>query len=316
MEHTRITVIDSHTEGEPTRVVVDGAPDLGGGSAADRLERLRREHDNFRSCVVNEPRGHDAMVGTLVGEPLSSESAAQLIFFNNVGYLGMCVHGTIGATVTLAHLGRLQLGRHRFETPVGDVAVELHTGGAVSVENVRSYRLIENVSVATSHHGTVKGDVAYGGNWFFLVKEPEQVVSSRRLTDLTAFAVDVRQALRRSGIRGDEGAEVDHVEIFGLPERDGADSKNFVLCPGNAYDRSPCGTGTAAKIACLAADGKLAEGQTWHQESIIGSQFEGSYRVVPDGNGVIPTLTGRAWITAEATLLVGREDPLSMGIAS
>ena len=309
----RIQVVDSHTEGEPTRVVVDGLPDLGDGTAAERLVCFRERFDTFRSAVCNEPRGFDAMVGALLLPPHDRDDvAAQVIFFNNVGPLHMCVHGSIGVGETLRHLGRVTARRMKLETPVGDITLEFRDDGTIAVENVVSWRHATGVRVATTNHGTVTGDVAWGGNWFFLVDDHGQDIRSDRLAELTAAASDIRRALEREGVTGADGAEIDHVELFGPAGRDDADSRNFVLCPGLEYDRSPCGTGTSAKLACLAADGKLAPGATWRQESVIGSRFTGTYR--PAERGIVPTVAGRAWITAEATLLLAADDPFRFGI--
>ncbi|MCC6781450.1 MAG: proline racemase family protein [Planctomycetes bacterium] len=308
-----IRVIDSHTEGEPTRVVIDGAPALGQGTAAQRRDAFRRHFDGFRSAVCNEPRGFDAMVGALLLPPNDPRAIAQVIFFNNVGYLGMCVHGTIGVGETLRHLGRIRSGRHRLETPVGDVTIELAADGSIAVENVESWRTQKDAVVET-RHGKIAGDVAWGGNWFFLVQAEQhrQELSASRIGELTDCAWAIREALPRCGITGTDGAEIDHIELFGPPRTVGADSRNFVLCPGREYDRSPCGTGTSAKLACLAADGKLRDGQSWRQESILGTCFVGSVRST--ARGVIPTVAGRAWITAESTLLLHESDPFREGI--
>ncbi len=303
----KIRVIDSHTEGEPTRVIVEGGPDLGRGSLAERRERFRRDFDRYRSAMVNEPRGSDPVVGALLVPPTDPSSATGVIFFNNVGYLGMCGHGTIGIVTTLAYLGRLKSGVHRIETPVGVVTAELHPSGDVSVTNVPSYRFAKDVSVEG-----FTGDVAWGGNWFFLVNnhgEELDLGNVERLTDLTWT---IREALARNGITGRDGAVIDHVELFGPPRRPDADSRNFVLCPGKAYDRSPCGTGTSAKMACLYEDGKLAEGQVWRQESIVGSLFEGHLDIVDQA--IRPTIRGRAYINSEATLLLNEDDPFCWGI--
>jgi 4-hydroxyproline epimerase len=308
----RIQVIDSHTGGEPTRVVIAGGPDLGRGSMADRLNRFRSGFDWFRSAVVNEPRGSDVLVGALLCEPLEAESAGGVIFFNNVGYLGMCGHGTIGLIVTLAHLGRIQPGSYRIETPVGPVTAQLNPSGSVTVDNVPAYRLHKDVTVDVDGYGAVTGDVAWGGNWFFLVGHSPVPVSLPNLERLSDCAHSIRRALERSGIIGADGAEIDHVELFGSPEHPNADSKNYVLCPGGAYDRSPCGTGTSAKLACLAADGKLGEGERWVQESIVGSIFEGAYR--RQGDCVVPSISGTAWVCAEATLILHPDDPFALGI--
>ena len=274
----RIKVIDSHTGGEPTRLVIDGFPDLGHGSMAERRALLAQRHDDWRAAAVLEPRGSDVVVGALLCKPVDPASAAGVIFFNNTGYLGMCGHGTIGLVASLAYMGLIRPGEHRIETPVGTVTATLHGDGSVSVRNVPAWRHLHQVAVEVPGYGTVRGDVAWGGNWFFLASEHGQRVASDRLEALTAYSVALREALAAQGITGAGGAEIDHIELF-ADDDGGADSRNFVLCPGKAYDRSPCGTGTSAKIACLAADGKLAPGQIWHQASIIGSRFEASYAV-------------------------------------
>jgi len=307
----RIQVIDSHTGGEPTRLVIGGFPDLGGGSMAERRALLAERHDKWRAAAVLEPRGSDVVVGALLCEPVSPDAAAGVVFFNNAGYIGMCGHGTIGLVASLAHMGRIGVGEHRIETPVGTVTTTLHEDGSVSVRNVPAYRHLHQVAVELPGHGTVRGDVAWGGNWFFLVSEHGQRVASDNLAALTGYTSALRRALAAQGITGADGAEIDHVELFANDD-EGADSRNFVLCPGNAYDRSPCGTGTSAKIACLAADGKLAPGEVWTQASVIGSRFEASYEMA-DGK-VIPTLRGRAHISAEATLLIEDDDPFGWGI--
>ena len=308
----RIHVIDSHTAGEPTRVVVAGGPDLGAGPMAERRALLRDRHDWLRSAVVNEPRGSDVLVGAVLCEPADPACVAGVIFFNNVGYLNMCGHGTIGVAVTLARLGRVGPGTHRLETPVGVVAFEYAGGHAVTVENVPSYRHAAGVTVPVEGVGPITGDVAWGGNWFFLVAEHGQELEPANVERLTDFTWRVRRALQRNGVTGAGGQEIDHVELFGSPRDPANHSRNFVHCPGGAYDRSPCGTGTSAKLACLVVDGKLRPGQVWRQESIVGSVFEGTARV--EGGRVIPRITGSAFVTAEATLLLDPDDPFRTGI--
>ncbi len=305
-----IQVIDSHTGGEPTRVVIAGGPDLPALPLRERLALLRTEHDTIRSAVVNEPRGSDTVVGALLCPPTDPTCAAGVIFFNNVGYLGMCGHGTIGLLVTLAHLGRVQPGTHRIETPVGVVSARLHDASTVTVRNVASYRHAAWVAVEVPGHGRVVGDVAWGGNWFFLVSDHGQELTLKNVEQLTEFTWRVRQALTAQHITGADGQEIDHIELFGPSAV--ADSRNFVLCPGKAYDRSPCGTGTSARLACLVADGKLRPGDTWRQESIVGSVFEGGVEIV-DGR-VYPSITGTAFVTAEARLLFDPADPFRLGI--
>ena len=307
-----IQVIDSHTGGEPTRVVVSGGPDLGSGSLADRLACFRNRFDGFRSAVVNEPRGSDVLVGALITPPLDPACVAGVIFFNNVGYLGMCGHGTLGLAVTLAHLGRIGVGTHRLETTVGEVSFEYHGGNQVTIENVPSYRFAKNIEVAVAGLGPVRGDIAWGGNWFFLVSEHSESLLVSNVERLTEVTWRIRQALERNGITGANGAVIDHIELFGAAQSPENQSRNFVLCPGKAYDRSPCGTGTSAKLACLVADGKLQPGQSWRQESILGSVFAGSVRMA--GDQIVPRISGSAFITAEAKLLFDPQDPFVEGI--
>ncbi|RFP12195.1 MULTISPECIES: 4-hydroxyproline epimerase [unclassified Duganella] len=306
-----ISIIDSHTGGEPTRLVTDGGPELGQGPLSERLALLKRQHDRFRSAVVCEPRGSDVLVGALLCEPYEADCAAGVIFFNNVGYLGMCGHGTIGLVASLAFMGRIGAGRHRIDTPVGVVEAELHADGSVTVDNVASYRSQAQVTVDVPGHGPVTGDVAWGGNWFFLVSGHGLELGVGNVEALTAYTVAVSAALEKAGITGDGGALIDHIELF-APSRTGADSQSFVLCPGKAYDRSPCGTGTSAKLACLAADGKLAEGALWKQESVIGSVFEASYRHRDEQ--LIPSIRGRAWVNSQAQLILDPTDPFVWGI--
>lgn len=309
----RIHVVDSHTGGEPTRLVLAGGPDLGHGSMRERRDRWRTEFDPMRSAIVNEPRGSDAIVGALLCEPSDASCQFGVIFFNNVGYLGMCGHGTIGMVATLAQLGRIQPGHRRIETPVGIVSTELHANGEVTVRNVPSFRHRANVSVQVPEYGQLTGDIAWGGNWFFQVKGESPIeLSVRNLDELTAYTWRIRQALQAQSITGIQGAEIDHIELFSEPRHPSAHSRNFVLCPGRSYDRSACGTGTSAKMACLYADGKLQQNQLWIQESITGSQFEGRVEIV---NGeVIPFIKGSAFVTAEADLVIDERDPFCWGI--
>ena len=318
-------ILDSHTGGEPTRLVVSGGPDLGQGSMAQRLQRFRAEHDAWRRALMNEPRGNDVLVGALLCEPVDPGSACGVIFFNNVGFLGMCGHGTIGLVATLAHLGRLAAGTHRIETPVGPVQATLHADRSVTVANVPAYRHAAHVAVDVPGAGVLHGDVAWGGNWFFLCHDHGLILQAPHIAALTARADALRQALAAQGITGADGAEIDHIELLGPaqdPSRDPAFSgRSFVLCPGGAYDRSPCGTGTSAKLACLAADGKLAPGQVWQQESVIGSVFDGYYlRTAAEvahgtgANAILPFVHGRAHVTLDATVVFDADDPYAWGL--
>jgi len=312
----RIPFLDSHTGGEPTRLIETPPFDLGTGSVADKLSRLKHDHDDFRTTVLNEPRGSDVLVGALLVEPADPTCQFGVIFFNNVGYLGMCGHGTIGLIASLAYRGRVTEGTVRVETPVGVVEATLHKNEAggdypnrVSVRNIPAFRHLNHIPV-TVDGKTIHGDVAWGGNWFFLVHDHGLDVNMKNLEAMTEFAWRVREQLTANGITGKGGADIDHIELFVSTNE--VDSKSFVLCPGKAYDRSPCGTGTSAKLACLYADGKLKAGQIWKQQSVVGSIFEGSMQV--DGENIIPTITGEAHVMAEGVLLVDERDPFANGI--
>jgi len=306
-------VIDSHTGGEPTRVVIEGGPDLGRGTLTARLVCFRDRYDYFRSSVVNEPRGSDVVVGAILLEPFDQTCKVAVIYFNNVGYLGMCGHGTIGLVRTLEHMGRIVPGEHRIETPSGVVTTTLHASGEVTVENVPSYRLHKGVELEVPGYDVVSGDVAWGGNWFFLANIPGLSLARANVAELSRCAQAIKSVLAGKGITGTNGDEIDHIELFGAPESVMANSRNFVLCPGNAYDRSPCGTGTSAKMACLFADGLLSPGKVWRQEGILGTYFDGSVSL-RDGE-VIPSITGEAHITGEARLFFAEKDPFRWGIS-
>ncbi len=308
--YRRVRVVDSHTGGEPTRIVIDGGPALT-GTMSERLQQFRDAHDALRSAIINEPRGSDVLVGGLLMPAVSAGAAAGVVYFNNVGYLGMCGHGTIGLIATLAYLGRIGPGDHGIDTPVGLVNAQLHPSGDVTVRNVPAYRHEKRRTVEVPGLGRISGDIAWGGNWFFICEDHGLRLTRDNIPQLLRATRAIAQALQEAGVCGAGGDLIDHIELC-VPSLV-ADSRNFVLCPGGAYDRSPCGTGTSAKLACLAADGHLKPGEIWRQESIIGSVFLARYE--REGSVIHPAITGRAFITGEATLLIDREDPFAHGIA-
>lgn len=306
-------IVDSHTAGEPTRVVIADGPDLGTGSLIERRLLFRDRFDHYRRVAIHEPRGSEAIVGALLCEPDEPACDAAVIFFNNCSVLNMCGHGIMGVAVTLAYLGRVPLGIVRIQTPVGIVEANLLTKNEVAVENIPSYRYRNQVSIETEEFGTITGDVAWGGNWFFLVEQSPIPIKPEYIRQLSDASALIRNELKEQQITGADGEEIDHIELFGPPENDDAHSRNFVYCPGGAYDRSPCGTGTSAKLACLAADGKLKPGEEWIQESIIGSRFVATYRIDPE-LGIIPTIRGSAYICGEGRLIQQNGDPFCNGI--
>lgn len=307
----KIQIIDSHTGGEPTRVVVGGFPELRKGTIIEKLEVFRSQFDHLRTAIVKEPRGHEAIVGALLLEPEDKSCAVGVIFFNNVGFLNMCGHGTIGVIKTLFHLGKIGIGKHKIETNVGIVEAELDDEGFVTIENVPSYRYKKDVEIAVNGFGKIKGDIAWGGNWFFLVEDHGLKIEFSNLAELTKLSAQIRESLTSNQITGANGQEIDHIELFAKSTT--ADSRNFVLCPGIEYDRSPCGTGTSAKLACLYEDGNLKAGEIWRQESIIGSVFEGQVKFVDDK--IVPIIKGSAFITADSVLILDERDPFRFGIS-
>ncbi len=292
-------------------MVVAGGPDLGSGSLSDRRDRFGADFDWFRTALIDEPRGSEVAVGALLVPPVDPASAAGVIFFNNAGYLGMCGHGTIGVVVSLAHLGRIAGGTHRLETPVGPVTATLRPDGSVAFQNVESRCAQQGVTLSVPGYGPVTGDVAWGGNWFFLTEQSPVALVRSNIPALTSYTDAIQRTVDSIGLRGAGGGTIDHIEVCG-PSDSGADSRNFVRCPGGMYDRSPCGTGTSARLAVLQARGAISPGQRWRQEGILGGVFEGSIELTP--GGVRPTIAGRAYVTAEADLVLDDRDPFRNGI--
>lgn len=307
-----IRVVDSHTEGEPTRVVIDGWPQPRGDTMEARRDDLKQNWDRLRRAVVCEPRGHAAIVGALLTPPVNADSLCGIIFFNNETYLGMCGHGLIGVVRTLAHLGRLSAGVARFDTPVGTVSAELGSDGSVTIQNVPSHCHALDVAVDVPGLGRVVGDVGYGGNWFFITHR-DTPLETREVAALTRETQAIQDAITAQRVAG--GVPIDHIELSGPPLRPDADARNFVLCSGGEYDRSPCGTGTSAVMAVRHARGQLPIGTEWRQESITGSRFVGWLTQGENGE-LIPHIRGSAFVTGEATLRFDPADPFQLGIGS
>ncbi|MGE4620233.1 MAG: proline racemase family protein [Planctomycetota bacterium] len=317
MATDKISFIDTHTAGEPTRIIVDGFPELAGESAAECRDALLRDHDGLRSGIVREPRGHEAMVGALLVDSSVEECVAGVIFFNNVGALGMCGHGAIGVVKALEFLGKIEVGNCKLETPAGIIEATLHSEGDVSIRNVRSIRETADVTITIDDDVKVVGDVAWGGNWFFITESPGIPIEPGRIDDLIDLSCKIRESLQSSGVTGASGAFIDHIELHEPIWSSGASGqgkgvRSFVLCPGKEWDRSPCGTGTSATLACLHARGELQEGETWIQEGVLGTRFLSSYKA--DGMGIYPTIRGSAYLSGEGVLHFAEDDPFCHGI--
>lgn len=253
------------------------------------------------------------MVGAVLIPPVEQGSVSGVIFFNNVGTLGMCGHGLIGVIKTLERLGRLESSEIRVDTPVGTVGARLEADGSVTIQNVPARCQTLDVDVEVPGLGSVKGDVAWGGNWFFLTSLAEPPLELTNLDELLSATRQIRTELDKLDLLAGVG-HIDHIELSGPPSSQETDSRNFVLCPGGEYDRSPCGTGTSAKLAVLHARGELAINQRWRQESVTGGRFEGWLTEV-DGE-LVPHIRGRAWITAHSTLVFQPDDPFRSGFSA
>jgi 4-hydroxyproline epimerase len=312
----RLRVIDSHTIGEPTRVVIDeslvAGLDLGLGSVRERRDRFRDRYDHVRSALVGDPRGTNAMVGVILVPPADPSCRFGAFYVNRVGYLDMCGHATIGLAVTLGSQGIIEPGSFRLETPAGVVGVMWHGGGAASFECVPPRRIAKGLALACDDGSRVTGDVATSGLWFFICRDHGLAVEPAAIPALTERAWSIRRALEARGITGDGGEVIDHVVLLGPPREPGNDGRAFVLCPDGAFDRSPCGTGTSALVGCLLDDGILAEGRTWRQESVLGGVYEA--RIRREQGVAVPTVRGRAWLTAETTLHFAADDPYRIGL--
>ena len=298
-----ISVVDSHTGGEPTRVVLDGFPALRGSTLLERRADVAGRLRRLATAIVDEPRGNEPMVAALLTPAVDERCVTGVIFFDRNLVLGMCGHGMIGLIETLHRLGRIGPGEHLVETPAGTVPVVLAADGLVTFDNVAS-RLVEgHVEVDVPSLGRVTGAIAYGGNVFFLVATPTVDLDQPR-AELLRIAAAVLHSVHAAGF-----VDVDHVELYGPATSPAANARNFVLCPSGTYDRSPCGTGTSAKVAALAAAGALDEGATWVQESITGSTFSVRYRWVDRATGsIVPTVSGSATVTGRAELFVSPEE--------
>jgi 4-hydroxyproline epimerase len=311
-----VRVIDSHTIGEPTRLVLDDAflhgLDLGTGSVRSRRDVFRSRYDHLRRALVADPRGVEAMVGVILVPPSDPTCDFGALYCNRVGYLDMCGHATIGLAVSLGHIGRIKPGAFRLETPAGIVGVEWHGGSEASIQSVSPRRIHRMLSIACRDGTTVNGDVATSGLWFFICRDHGIPVVPDAIPRLLEKAWMIRRSLEAAGITGDAGEPIDHIVLMGQALDPANSARNFVLCPDGAFDRSPCGTATSALVGCLYEDGHLDEGAAWRQESILGGLYESSIR--RQGGVLIPTVRGRAWITAEATLHFAEDDPYRTGL--
>lgn len=327
-----IQAIDSHTAGEPTRVVTGGLPAIRGATMADKRAGLQRAHDHLRRALVLEPRGHDAIVLAYLLSPCRAGADLGVVFANDAGYLGMCGHGAIGVATVAVATGMVAAQEPVTElvldTPAGAVACRVAVDGgrptSVTITNVPSFLFRQRVVVPVHGFGKVAADVAYGGNWFAFVEADQLglMVEKNHLPVLMQAATAIREALVREGVRGrhpdrDDDEIIDHVKLFAPLDGPTPGARALTLCPGAAYDRSPCGTGTSAKLAVLHAKGELATGEWFRSQSVLGTEFRARVVSTTDVGGnpaVVPEIEGSAWITGFATFVVDPDDPCAFGL--
>lgn len=327
-----LQAVDSHTAGEPTRIVTGGLPPVAGATMAERRAALQRDHDELRRALVLEPRGHDAIVLALLQPPCAPGAHLGVVFANDVGYLGMCGHGAIGVATVAVATGMVPavepVTEVVLDTPAGVVPCRVAVVGgrprSVTITNVPSFLFRQRVVVPVHGFGKVAADVAWGGNWFAFVEADQLglVVERSHVPVLLQAAVAIREALVREGVRGrhpEHAAEaiIDHVKLFA--PLDGAEpgARALTLCPGAAWDRSPCGTGTSAKLAVLHAKGELEPGRWFRSESVLGTAFRARIvRTATVGGlpAVVPEIEGSAWITGFPTFVLDPDDPCRFGI--
>jgi len=321
------TVIDSHTAGHPTRIVVGGLPKVRGGSVAQKRDYIKSKMDYIRTLLCNEPRGHSCMYGAFLVEPSSEDADFGVIFFSTASYDDMCGHGTIGVATVLTEMNMVRREEPTtevtFETPAGLVRVETKVVGgkvkSVSFVNVPAFLYKKDISIDVPGYGEVKGDVAFGGNWFFYVNAKEIGVRVR------SENVD---ALARAGIaiKNEFNKEFDLVHptnpnisrkllatsIIDIPVKNKNADQNNIVVEGKWVDRSPCGTGTSGRMAVLFAKNKLGLNEDFVNESITGETFRGRLigeTKVGEYPAVVPEITGNAYITGFNHIILDPDDP-------
>jgi proline racemase len=327
-----LQAVDSHTAGEPTRIVTGGLPPVAGATMAEKRAALRIRHDALRRALVHEPRGHDAIVVAYLVPPCHPDAHAGVVFCNDVGYLGMCGHGAIGVATVLVGMGMVPAQepetRVVLDTPAGlvpcRVAVSNGRARAVTITNVPSFQFRQRAIAAVPGFGKVAADIAWGGNWFAFVEAAQLGlhVDKAHLPQLLPAAIAVREALAANGVRGvhpESGEEqlVDHVKLFDALEGPTPGARAMTLCPGTAYDRSPCGTGTSAKLAVLHSKGELGVGEWFTSESVIGTRFRARIAAttqVGQFAAIVPEIEGAAYVTGLQTFVLDPEDPCVHGL--
>lgn len=323
------TTIDTHTGGNPTRTLISGLPKLVGETMSEKMLHMKKEFDWIRKLLMNEPRGHDVMSGALLTDPCHPEADIGVIYIETGGYLPMCGHDTIGVCTALVESGLIPIQEPvtylKLDTPAGLVEVEisLENGKAkeVSFCNIPAF-LLKSVSVDVEGIGRVDADIAYGGN-FYAIIDAESVgldLIPENASNIIEKAINIRNTInvkteivhpQYSFIRG-----LTHVEFFTEPTHEKADVKNTVVVPPGGIDRSPCGTGTSAKLAVLYANQEISIGEEFVHESIVGSLFRGCVletTYVGDVAAVVTKITGSAWLMGMHRFFYHEEDPLKEG---
>ncbi|MFW6692287.1 proline racemase family protein [Streptomyces sp. MAR4 CNX-425] len=324
------TAVDSHTEGMPTRVVTGGVGVVPGATMAERRAYFAEHLDDVRRLLVNEPRGHAAMSGAILQPPTRPDADYGVLYIEVSGLLPMCGHGTIGVATVLVETGMVPVTepvtRVRLDTPAGPVTAEVAVSGgraeSVTFRNVPSFALELDAAVEVPGLGRVTYDMAYGGNFYAILPAdslgiPFAKAEKQRMLDVGLAIMAAVNEQRRPVHPADPGiAGCKHVQLTAPPAGGGADARNAMVIHPGWFDRSPCGTGTSARMAQLYARGELALGADFVNESLLGTLFTGRLEEETAVGGVraqIPAVTGRAWITGMGQYLLDPEDPFPAG---
>jgi len=323
--------IDTHTMGEPTRIITEGLPFIPGNNMMDKKNYLVEHFDYIRTMTMHEPRGHGDMFGAILMEPTKKEADIGVIFMDSGGYLNMCGHGSIGVSTILVDEGYVKVEEPitniTLDTPAGlvraKVEVENKKAKGVSIENVPAFLYKENIKIEISELGQVPVDISFGGSFFALVdsKYLNLKISLENIDEIIKLALIIREKINNKvkviHPNIPDINKVDLVEIYGKPTNSIADLKNVVIFGAGQFDRSPCGTGTSAKLAYLHGKNKLKKNEYFVHESITGTMFKG--RILEEVkigkyNGIIPEIKGRAFIIGYSHLIAQEEDPFKHGL--
>jgi proline racemase len=329
LNYTVFETIDSHTMGEPTRIIVKGFPELAGNTMMERKKYLEENFDHYRTALMLEPRGHKDMFGAILTEPISKEADLGVIFMDTGGYLNMCGHGSIGSSTVAVETGLVKVTEPYtevvLEAPAGliQARIKVEKGKAVetSILNVPAFLYLKDVEVEIDGYGKIPLDISFGGSFFAMINAEKigLTLNTENIGEITELGMKIIKKVNDTvEIKHPylDITTVDLAEFYCSPTNAAANKKNVVIFGDNQVDRSPCGTGTSAKLALLYAKGELSIGEEFVYESITGSMFKGVITEEIEINGykaVLPQITGSAYITGFNRWVIDERDPLKDG---